>query len=74
LGTNFGTNLRAIQVEDRLLWQVAVEPSMGNLVDSLRVGVARVMSDAECEKAESEPLAVADEAEDIPNLPFGAGK
>jgi hypothetical protein len=41
---------------------------MCDLVDGLRVGVARVMPDAECEVAERETLAVADEAEDHPEL------
>jgi hypothetical protein len=41
-----------------------METPVRDLVDSLRVGVPRMMSDPECEVAEREAIAVADEAED----------
>jgi len=47
---------------------------MRNLIDGLRIGVARVMANAECEVAERESLVVADKAKTILNLPLGAGK
>jgi hypothetical protein len=45
---------------------------MRDLVDGLRVGVARVMSNAECEVAERQTVAVTDEAEDHPELAVGS--
>lgn len=41
---------------------------MGNFVDGLRVGGARVMPNSEREVAEREPFAVADETEDHAEL------
>lgn len=47
---------------------------MGDLVDGLRVGVARVMPHAECEVAERKALVVADEAKDHPELAARCGQ
>ncbi|MCW2981695.1 MAG: hypothetical protein JWO14_3422 [Solirubrobacterales bacterium] len=46
-----------------------MKPAVGDGVDALRVGVARVVTDAECEIAKRESIAVADEAEDHAELP-----
>jgi hypothetical protein len=46
-----------------------MKPPVGDGIDGLRVGVARVVTDAECEIAERESVAVADEAEDHAELP-----
>ncbi len=51
-----------------LLWQLAVESPVGDLVDGQRVGITRVMPHAECEIAKRKTLAVADEAEDHAEL------
>lgn len=47
---------------------------MRNLVDGLRIGVARVMSNAEREITEREAVAVTDEAEDHPELAVRSGQ
>lgn len=44
---------------------------MGNLVDGLRVRVARMVANAECEIAKRESFAIADEAEDHAELAVG---
>lgn len=44
---------------------------MGNLVDGLRIRVARMMANAECEIAKRESIAIADEAEDHAELAVG---
>src|SRR5690242_9983991 len=51
-----------------LLWQLAVESPVGNLVNGQRVGIARLMPHAESEIAKRKSLAVADEAEDHAEL------
>ena len=45
-----------------------MEPPMRDLVDAQRIGIARVMANAESEVAESEAVAFADEAKDHPEL------
>jgi hypothetical protein len=51
-----------------LLWQLAVESPVGDLVDGQRVGITRVMPHAESEVAKRKTLAVADKAEDHAEL------
>jgi hypothetical protein len=45
-----------------------VESPVGDLVDGLRVGVARLMPDAKCEVPKRETFAVTNEAKDHPEL------
>jgi hypothetical protein len=47
---------------------------MRDLVDGLRVGIARMMPYTECEVAEGEPLAIANKAEDHPELAIWDGQ
>lgn len=51
-----------------------MESTVRDPVDGLRVGVARVMSDAEREVAERKPLVVTDEAKDHPELAVRSGQ
>src|SRR3954452_10900204 len=60
--------------ENRLLWQLAVETPVRDLVDRLRVGVARVMPDAESEIAKRKTFAISDESEDHPELAVRRGQ
>ncbi len=46
-----------------------MKPPVGDGVDGLRVGVARVVTNPECEIAKRESIAVADETEDHAELP-----
>lgn len=69
LGTNFGTKFLGPNLDPaKLLWQLAVESSVRDLIDGRRIGVARVMPDAEGEVAERKALVFTDEAKDHPEL------
>src|SRR3954447_16323438 len=53
------------------LLRATMQAPMGNLVHGLRVRVARVVANAECEIAKREPFAISDEAEDHAELAVG---
>lgn len=75
LGTNFGTKFFGDDLgRNRPLWQLAVETPMRNPVDGRRIGVARVMPDAESEIAKRKTFAISDESEDHPELAVGRGQ
>lgn len=67
LPTRYGTVLIANE-EENLLWQLAVESPMRDLIGGLRVGVAGVMPDAKCEIAKRNAFAVTDKAQNHAEL------
>jgi hypothetical protein len=68
LRTNFGTKFWADLNPAEFLWQLAVESPVRELIDGWCIRVGRMMSDAECKAAKCKAIAVADEAEDHPEL------
>jgi hypothetical protein len=72
-GTNFGTKISRGDSAG-CLRGLTMQPSVRNLIDGLRVGVARVMPHAECEVAKRKSIAVADEAKDHPEPAVRSGQ
>jgi hypothetical protein len=73
-GPSSGPSFEGAVNPAEFLRQLSMEPSVRDLVDGLRVGVARVMPHAECEVAKCKALAISDEAENHAELAARSGR